>query len=168
MTSANDTAGGVEEFTAHGQAWQLRHITPGLRAAFSRWCVRRAYDRLEEDRLCLPADRWQAKAKRLDDATNAGHYNWGSPLGAVTAGEGLAEMFRTAEGQAELVRLLLVMPPGVAKLSPAEAYALIEADGESFSRAMTEALRAVPNSQAPGKTSGGESERANASEEAAA
>ena len=55
-----------------------------------------------------------------------------------------------------------------AKLSPAEAYALIEADGESFSRAMTEALRAVPNSQAPGKTSGGESERANASEEAAA
>lgn len=144
MTDAIDALGAAgpgEQLVAGGKVWSLRHVGPGVRAAFSAWAKLQAR---QEVQGCP-----ELQAALVGELA-AGAYRWGTPLNPKAMGSAVARLLGETDGQVRLVQLLL--EPAHGEVAPAQVLEILAADPDGAAAAVRACLGlgpVDPNPQAP-------------------
>lgn len=154
MSDVTDSVGGYELFEVEGQAWQLSHLTPGIRAAFCSWCKMRARKEITGRQAYLSPAEYRDDLKAFNEQVGAGDYNWSSPFDPRRMGSAIAATLDEDEGRVHITGLML--EPHHGKLPAEKVVSLILGGGADFTLAWRIAMGlplepADPNPKAPEK-----------------
>lgn len=162
-TSASQALGAQgagELFDSLGETWSLTTITQNMKSEYEAWAIldsRRALARRkksldpEDENYAQDYADYQEDLGRLEDAINAGDYNWGwKGSGLKIIGDAIANKIKSPQGRVKLTQILLFPKHG--KLSVEKVLEIVAgADPDLFQPALAAAMEGrLPNGPAPG------------------
>jgi hypothetical protein len=96
-----------EEISGLGQIWKLSHLGPRIQKCFAVWCRHRYRERMKEDKDGMDPGEYGRLVREANILLYSGAFDWGCPMDLHARGSAIDQALQEAEGQAELMRLLL-------------------------------------------------------------